>query len=257
MGWLRQVLNVEDRTRNGGPNATTVKGPTHASTITSLQLSEGYHEMLVRVRYSEATVKTQESQLRLFLAWLHPRLIQDITEANINDYLLFVTEVKKVSISTQNTAINAIKFYLEKVHHGERKVYYVDRPMKETKLPRVLSQEEVKLLIGSTKNVKHWCMIMLLYATGIRMSELLNLRWKDFDEQRLQLFVDGGKGRKDRMTIISKSALAYIKYYMTLYKTKDYLFEGPGGSRYSPRSVNKVIHSSEHIAGISKPVSAH
>lgn len=105
-----------------------------------IALPEGYHECLVRVRYSEATVKTYESQLRLFLGWLRPRTLDDLTDAIINDYQLYLASTRKVSISTQNTAINAIKFYLEKVHHGERKVYYVDRPMKETKLPRVLSQ---------------------------------------------------------------------------------------------------------------------
>lgn len=159
-----------------------------------IALPDGYHECLVRVRYSEATVKTYESQLRLFLGWLRPRTLNDLTDAIINDYQLYLASVRKVSISTQNTAINAIKFYLEKVHHGERKVYYVDRPMKETKLPHVLTQEEVKALLKAAKNMKHCCILLVLYSTGIRMSELLNLRWTDFDDSKLQLFVRGGKG---------------------------------------------------------------
>lgn len=220
-------------------------------------LPEGYHEHLVRVRYSEATIKTYEAQLRQFISWLHPVNIEDLTEAFINRYMLHLANKKRVSISTQNTAINAIKFYLEKVHRGERKVYYVDRPMKETKLPHVLTQEEVKALISATRNVKHRCMILVLYSTGVRISELLNLRWSDFDVQKRQVFVHGGKGRKDRLTITSRKAIDYIRFYMDQYKPKNFLFEGPKGGRYSSRSVNQIIHRSAREAGINKRVSAH
>lgn len=222
-----------------------------------IQLPDGYHEHLVRVRYSEATIDTYESQLRQFIAWLQPRTLNDLNDRVIEEYLLFIADEKASSISTQNTAINAIKFYLEKVHRGERKVYYVDRPRKESKLPHVLTQDEVKALINVTKNVKHRCMLMVLYSTGVRMSELLRLRWRDFDESKLQVFVNGGKGRKDRMTITSKKAIEYIKYYMSLYKPRHYLFEGPSNGPYSPRSVNQVIHKSSDAANIRKRVSAH
>lgn len=225
--------------------------------ILHFPLPEGYHECLIRIRYSAATVKTYESQMRIFLAWIHPRTIMDISEAIVNDYLLYLASIRKVSISTQNTAINAIKFYLEKVHHGERKVYYVDRPVKESKLPRVLSQEEMLALIEVTQNPKHRCMLMLLYSSGLRISELLNLRWRDFDIDRMQLFVEGGKGNKDRVTVLSKGAVEYTRYYMSLYHPVDLLFEGPGGKRYSQRSVNLVTHRSAFLAGISKRVSPH
>lgn len=221
-----------------------------------IALPEGYHEQLVRLRYSEATWENYESQLRQFLAWLRPRTLDDLNDEVIKGYLLHLASDRKVSISTQNTAINAIKFYLEKVHRGERKVYYVDRPMKEVKLPHVLTQEEVRDLLTATKNIKHRCMLLVLYSTGVRISELLNLRWSDFDPSKLQVFVHGGKGRKDRLTITSKMTIEYIRYYQEQYKTRKYLFEGPGG-RYSPRSVNQIIHRSASIAGISKQVSAH
>lgn len=230
---------------------------TSDKTTSEMVLPEGYHEQLIRVRYSPATVSTYESQMRKFMEWMHPRTLDSLDEDLINKYLLHLAADRRVSISTQNTAINAIKFYLEKVQRGERKVYYVDRPMKEMRLPRVLSQEEVSALIEAITNVKHRCMISILYATGIRMSELLNLRWRDFDEARLQLFVDGGKGRKDRMTIVSKAVLAYTKYYISVYKPKNFLFEGPDGKKYSPGSVNKIISRSAYAARITKRPTAH
>lgn len=225
--------------------------------IYHLQLPEGYHENLVQIRYSEATIKTYESQLRAFLSFIHPKLILDADEALIKSYLIYLAREKKVSISTQNTAINAIKFYFEKVLRNDRKEYYVDRPFKEKKLPRVLSEEEVTRLIEVTVNVKHRCILFLLYSSGLRMSELLKLRWRDFDEDRMQLFVDGGKGRKDRFTLLSATALGYVKHYMTLYHPINFLIEGPPGKQYSPRSVNNIIHRSAFLAGINKRVSAH
>jgi site-specific recombinase XerD len=100
-------------------------------------------------------------------------------------------------------------------------------------------------------------MLLLLYSAGLRISELLNLRWQHFDTDRMQLFVQGGKGRKDRITLLSASALEFTIYYMGQYHPKDLLFEGPSGERYSPGSVNKVIHRSAFLAGIQKNATAH
>jgi len=96
-----------------------------------------------------------------------------------------------------------------------------------------------------------------LYSSGLRLSEMLNLRWKDFDEHRLQLFVDGGKGRKDRYTLLSRKTIELALIYIDQYQPKDLLFEGPHGKRYSPRSVGKIVERSAQVAGIGKGVTPH
>lgn len=222
-----------------------------------LELPEGYHEQLIRVRYSPATVRTYESQFRAFLEYIKPETIEAISDGLIKQYLEYIITKRRVSVSTQNTAINAIKFYLEKVKGGDRKTYYVDRPIKEHLLPRVLSQEEVKAMIEVTGNPKHRSMIILLYSSGLRLSELLNLRWRDFDIERKQLFVSKGKGSKDRVTLLSDEALVFIRHYRAVYKPGEFLFEGPGGVQYSPRSVNKIVHRAAQLAGIKKVVTPH
>ena len=100
-------------------------------------------------------------------------------------------------------------------------------------------------------------MLLLLYSSGLRVSELLNLRWKDIDEERRQLFVDGGKGRKDRFTLLSLNAIGFTQYYMSLYHPKDLLFEGQSGNKYSQKSINLIIHRAAFLARIQKNVSAH
>jgi integrase/recombinase XerD len=220
-------------------------------------LPPDYRETLVRLRYSSATVENYCSQFVGFLKFISPNGCDDITEEKINGYLLYLVEEKKVSISTQNQAINAIKFYLERVLKGERKEYYVARPLKELKLPTVLSEDEVHDLLKATTNLKHKCMLFLLYSAGLRISELLNLRHADIDVHRSLIYIRGGKGKKDRVTLLSKVAFGSLYEYRQKYKPQTWLFEGPSGERYSSRSVNMIIKRSCRIAGITKCASAH
>jgi site-specific recombinase XerD len=231
----------------------TVPVPTRKMT----PLPNGYSECLIRMRYSESTRITYENQMRLFVEFIQPQSIYEITKETVDRYMGYLVETRKVSVSTQNTVINAIKFYLEQVNKGERTFYYVDRPIKEKLLPSVLSEGEMHKMLGCAQNTKHRCMMFMLYSAGLRISELLNLKWQDIDEDRKVIYIRGGKGRKDRITLLSKLALDYLRHYQTLYHPKEWLFEGPDGGQYSPRSVNQFIHKYSRNAGISKRVSAH
>lgn len=97
----------------------------------------------------------------------------------------------------------------------------------------------------------------LLYSSGLRISELLTLRWSDIDSDRKIICVRGGKGNKDRITLLSTAAYNLLVEYMKVYQPHDRLFEGPTRQPYSSRSVNKVIHECAGKAGIKKRVSAH
>jgi integrase/recombinase XerD len=93
-----------------------------------------------------------------------------------------------------NQATNIIKFYFEIVLEMPNQFYDIERPMKELKLPKVLSKEEVKTIIANTCNIKHKCMVELLYSAGLRRSELINLKISDINSQRMMIRVEGGKG---------------------------------------------------------------
>ncbi len=232
-------------------------GDTIVPVITNLPLPPGYHDLLLERRYSEATVRTYEGQLRKFLSHIFPFRLDDVDEGQIKAYLRHLVTDQQVSISTQNTAINAIKFYFEHVQRGERKTYYIERPVKPFLLPRVLSEAELVTMIGVTTNVKHRMMILLLYSSGLRLSELLNLRMCDLDGQRMQVFVNGGKGKKDRYTVLSKLAWSYFTEHIANFSSGGYLFVGQHGGRYSARSVTRVVHMAAIRAGIAKRVTPH
>lgn len=225
--------------------------------LTNVTVPEVYHETLVKMRYSAATIENYQIQFRMFLAFITPKNLDDISDEDIHKYMLHLARARKVSISTQNQAINSIKFYLEHVKRGERKVYYVERPMREYKLPTVLSEQEIQAMFQRTANVKHRCILFLLYSSGLRMSELLSLTWADIDAHRGVIHVRNGKGRKDRITLLSQVALQYFGHYRDIYNPELWIFEGPDKSQYSARSVNNVVKAAALKAGIKKKVSAH
>lgn len=153
----------------------------------------------------------------------------------------YLLDAKKVSSSTQNQAINAIKFYYEKVEKRERKVYALERPLKETKLPKILSEEEVMAILQSVDNLKHKAMLWLIYATGLRRSELINLTVNDIDSKRMVINILGAKGKKDRITLLSEKILVLLRRYFLEYKPKVWLFEGVSGEPYSVSSLQKYL----------------
>jgi len=223
----------------------------------SVVIPKAYPEKLIRMRYSKATLDNYLIQFRNFLAYIYPAVAEDIEEKHIQDYLLYIINNRQVSISTQNQAINSIKFYLEHVMGGERRVYYTERPRKEWKLPTVLSEDEIKALFFNTKNVKHRAIMFLIYSAGLRMSELLSLRWSDIDSTRNVIYLRSAKGNKDRITVLSPLAHEYLLHYRELYHPRQWVFEGSSGGPYSSRSVNNTIKRHAFQAGINKRVSAH
>ena len=216
-----------------------------------------YADKLVRMRYSKATYDNYMIQFRMFLMHIHPTPVEQVNERIVHSYMLYLVNEKKVSPATQNQAINAIKFYLEQVMEGERRVYYTERPRKEWKLPVVLSNDEVKTLFYHTDNVKHRAIMFLFYSSGLRMSELLHLKWIDLDPGRKLIYVRCGKGKKDRRTILSPLAYDYLTHYKGIYSTNEWVFEGVRGGPYTARSVNNMIKRNARRAGIEKNISAH
>ncbi len=179
------------------------------------------------------------------------------TEEEIKDYLFHIVEKEKVSISSQNQMINAIKFYYEQVLGKERKVYKIERPKKAQILPKVISESTIVNLLKATRNIKHKCIIGLLYSSRLRRSELINLRINDIDFEKKIIFVRGGKGKKDRITILGNSMVSLIKNYMEEYKPNYWLFEGPGRKKYSAESVRNILKSASRRAGITQNITPH
>ena len=135
--------------------------------------------------------------------------------------------------------------------------YEIERPIKEQKLPKVLSKEEVLTIIDHTNNIKHRCIVSLLYSAGLRRSELINLKIPDIDSKRMLIRVEDAKGNKDRYSLLSNTVLQDLRRYYLQYKPQEYLFEGPHNEKYSSTSIASIIKNAAEKAGIKKNVTPH
>ena len=207
-------------------------------------------------QYSLNTVRTYVGMFEKFINHYRDKELIEIDENEIRAYLQTLISVGK-SHSYLNQMINSIKFYYEVVMEMPNRFYAIERPIKEHKLPKVISKEEVKLVINNTNNLKHKCIVSLLYSAGLRRSELLNLKLTDIDSKRMVINILGGKGKKDRITILSPLVLVDLRTYYKIWKPKNYLFEGPNLGKYSAQSVVQVVRKAADRAGIKKRVTPH
>ncbi|MFD0962385.1 site-specific tyrosine recombinase/integron integrase [Pseudofulvibacter geojedonensis] len=217
---------------------------------------EEYLLKLELKRYSYNTAKTYISLFEKFINRFYNLPLNQITENEVRQYLKELNNQGK-SNSYIHQAINSIKFYFEMVLGMPNRFYEIERPRPEKKLPKVLSIEEIKILINSTNNTKHKCIISLLYSAGLRRSELLNLKLTDIDSKRMLIHIVNAKGNKDRYSILSKTTLTDLRIYFKEWQPKHYLFEGNIGQQYSASSVLKIVKRAGEKANIKKSVTPH
>ncbi|MEA2021464.1 MAG: tyrosine-type recombinase/integrase [Candidatus Caldatribacteriota bacterium] len=135
--------------------------------------------------------------------------------------------------------------------------YYLQRPKKERKLSDVLSEEDITKILKSINNLKHKCIIYLIYSAGLRLSEMVNLKTTCIDSNRKQIRIREAKSKKDRITLLSETVLVILRKYYKVYKPKEWLFEGQYGKQYSKRSVQKIFKNALRKSGINKNASVH
>lgn len=206
--------------------------------------------------YSINTARTYISCFEKFINTFPDRPLLEINENEIQEYLNAKAR-KGASTSHLNQILNSIKFYYEVVEKMPNRFYSIDRPIKEETLPKVLSPLSVKKMLLMTQNIKHKCILSLLYSAGLRRQELINLTLSDIDSKRMVINVRQGKGHKDRNTILSPQVLNDLRTYFREYKPKHYLFEGPNGAKYSGTSIAKILDQARIRAGIREKVTPH
>lgn len=224
----------------------------------SRKLFEVLGEELRLRNYSYKTLKAYRSCLRSLIRYFSPRHPRELSGTEIRGYLLHLIEERHLSVGSINQAFNAIRFLYVELYKKSFVIDGVPRPLKDEKLPTVLSQAEVIRIFDVVSNVKHKTILMLIYSAGLRVGESVRLKISDIDSQRMLIHLRGAKGRKDRYTLLSEAALKQLRAYYKTYRPKEYLFEGANGRRHlSERSVQNVFERAVKAVGIRKPVSIH
>jgi integrase/recombinase XerD len=214
--------------------------------------------------YSEMTLKSYLSHLNLFLDFKNKISCKNLSSQDINDYLVSLNE-KNVSESYFNQAINAIRFFFKYVLNKKIKDYLVVRPKKAKTQPIILSDEEIQKTFDVCENIKHKSIISLLYGSGLRVSEVVNLKIKDVDSKNMVIWIRQSKGKKDRMAILTLSTLTLLREYFKEYKPKEWLFNGqvlksdsPNTvKQYTVKSIQQFVKTISLKAGITKRVHPH
>ena len=206
------------------------------------------------------SLNTQKTYSNLLCTFFHHNSNKDPKDLNQNDVVEYIHNFiipERYSIVYQRQLISSIKFYYSRVSQTEMDLPRLVYPKKERKLPTVLSREEIESLLLSIRNIKHLCILSILYGCGLRLNEMLELRILDIDSKLNIIHVNKGKGSKDRKVGLPEILLKKLRQYFLQYRPKNYLFESPNGCKYSPSSVSHIIKRAAIKAGIKKNVSAH
>jgi site-specific recombinase XerD len=193
-----------------------------------------------------------------FARWIAPTVPRAASSEQMRAFLAHLCEVG-VGRSRLDQVVSALRFlYVDLYGQRHEGGFDVPRPRREKYLPRVLSRAEILRLAEVTANRKHRIAILLMYAAGLRVAELVALRVRDVDIVRSALFVRGGKGRKDRITVLSAALTADLRWLSEGRQATSPLFlSGSGPEGLSVRSVQHVVEHAAERAALSGRVSCH
>jgi integrase/recombinase XerD len=235
----------------------TTQKPKNKPALLTKPCPQEYIDKLEIKRYSPNTIRSYKVMFTEFINYYPDKHVDALEEEDITAFIMYLVRERRVSESFQNQAINAIKFYYEKVKGGERKYYKIDRPTKTFQLPKVLSESEVGKILAALDNVKHKSILFLVYSAGLRLSEVANLKISDILSEQKLVLIRGGKNKKDRTSLLSDKVLNLLRSYYKVYKPYEYLFENPAGGKYSPRSIQQIFKNALDKAGCNKPATLH
>jgi integrase/recombinase XerD len=210
--------------------------------------------------YGASTIRTYSNEFMQLLQLIKDKPVHELTPDDLRRYMVYCYEKLKLTENTLHSRINALKFYFEQVLGRDKFFWELPRPKKQFQLPRFFNQNEITAIIKAAGNIKHRTMLMLAYSSGLRVSEVVNLKTNDIDRSRMCILIRQAKGKKDRMVTLSPVLLVMLREYENKAKPdkQGYLFPGQYKEEpYSTRSLQLVLAAAKTKAGILKPGSMH
>ena len=264
---MAKPTEVEQATNPPWPPLSKRKVATHRKPFRYVPPVREYdrHPVIVAVsdvlrvqNYSYKTYKNYKQALIVLIRYAGAKPLDELTKPDYQKYLLFLVDKKRFGSSTLNVHINAWKFYQEKILQRDRTYFDLARPRQPTKLPIVYSIAEVKAIFDATTSLKYRTLFRLVYATGMRLSEAAHLRLTDIDRNRRLITIRAGKGKKDRVVMLSEKFEVGLDEYLSRYQPRTFLFEE--ADRHEPianRAIQQVYSDTVQFAGIQKRGGIH
>ena len=207
--------------------------------------------------YAKSTTKSYVNRVKSFYEWLGKRPGRATTQ-DISDFLAHLKTERHASQSTLSTTYSGLKLFWTRVLDRSWPDRAIPRSKKRKRLPQVLSVQDVRSIIEHTRNHKHRCLLQTIYATGVRLAEVVKIEFRDLQSERNLLRVRNGKGGKDRRTILPDTLITNLRSYYREYRPHKFLFEGRQPGRHlSRRTVQAVFQQARERVGIQRRVGVH
>lgn len=217
-------------------------------------------EMIRQMELHRLSPNTQRLYVRAVqgLARFYHQSPDGLTSRQVQDYLHHLLVDRKLAWSTCNVATHACRFLYLRTLKWDRLEFELPPCKRESKLPEILSAQEVERLLSWPQNRKHRAVLMTTYAAGLRVSEVVRLLVTDIDSRRMTIRVSQGKGRKDRYTLLSQRLLSELRVYWREERPGKWLFTGrkPDQSM-SLHTARAIYQMAKTGAGITKTGGIH
>jgi len=225
------------------------------------QLRPTMLEELQRRHYAYRTANTYLRIVRDFAAYFH-RPPDKLGPEHIRQYQAYLFQSKKLSPASVSQYVSALRFLFVKTLRRHFLTEHIPFPKSPRRLPVVLSPEEVTRLIDAARNLYHRTLLMTLYSTAVRRSELCRLKVSDIDSQRMMIRITQGQGSRDREVPLSPTLLEALRVYWRWMKPKTYLFPGTVHHRRADVPITSNIvwlacRQAAEAAGIDKRIHPH
>ena len=222
-------------------------------------MTELREKMIRQMELRNLSENTQRSYLQTVygLAKYYMQSPDKMTKEMIEDYLLYLKKEKGNALTTVGSAITGIRFFYNHILGDEQLSPSCSFAKTPSKLPTVLSQQEIWNIIKATNNVKHRLLLMTIYSAGLRASEVLILKDEHIDSQRMLIKVTG-KGSKQRYTLLSKRLLPELREYYKAYCPKILLFPSHRkGKPLTYETIRCVYENARKKAGVNRGAGVH
>lgn len=224
--------------------------------------------MIEDLQLAGMSVRTQEMYIRAVrqLAQHYHKPPDQITEEELREYFLHIKNVKKWSRTGITIALCGIKFFYEKTLKRQWPIFKVVRPHAETKVPVILSRDEVREILGKVRLERYRVCLATIYSCGLRLKEGTHLQVGDIDSRRMVIHIHHGKGNKDRYVPLPQSTLERLREYWKTHRNRVWVFPAPGRGRiHCPTatepmpycSVQDAFRLARREVGINKRASVH
>lgn len=188
-------------------------------------------------KYSERTIQVYVSYASQFLSHFN----KDLYHISLKEAETYLINKQYTSTSQQNQYISAVKHLYKKVAGRKLRSFVVQRPRKAKPLPKIIDADLLATKIRAIPNLKHRAILTLGLSAGLRVSEVVNLKWRHLDRRREVINIINSKGQKDRTCILNQSLIKLLESYYKEYRSTEYVFNGQNSKQYSATSIQKIV----------------